>query len=183
MKNLEYYLSLNYPIEVLTIPTDEGGGFYVCIPQLGRKAFQADGETIEEALNNLQALKEESFARMLENGIPIPEPIQETDEEYSGKFLVRVPKELHRAIVYNAKKNNSSLNQYIQYIITVGLGTSSFGEVVEFYCGKFEKIITEMKSVEYVIDQKKLYQEYQSPHLHLLTNERGEKYSDYLKVG
>ena len=45
-KDLKYYLSLNYPVEMIQIPADEGGGFSVCIPQLGRSAFIADGETL-----------------------------------------------------------------------------------------------------------------------------------------
>jgi predicted RNase H-like HicB family nuclease len=73
-KNLKYYLSLVYPIELVQIPEDEGGGFSVSIPQLGRHAFIADGSTVEEALANLNSLKAESFQRMLSEGIEIPEP-------------------------------------------------------------------------------------------------------------
>lgn len=182
-KNLDYYLSLNYPVEVIQIPIDEGGGYSACIPLLGRNAFIADGEALDEALSNLQSLKEESFKRMIENGIPIPEPVQEIEENYSGKFLTRVPKELHRILVQRAKQNNSSLNQYLQYIITVGLTSSSFDEVVDTYCNKFDNIISEMKNVEYIIDQKNIYEEYQRPSLHLVTNEKSSKYSEYSLVG
>lgn len=72
-KKLEHYISLNYPVETTKIPVDEGGGYSVCIPSLGRKAFIADGDTVEEALKNLEALKEESFVRMLEKNIQIPQ--------------------------------------------------------------------------------------------------------------
>lgn len=70
-KNLEYYMSLNYSVELTHIPPDEGGGYSACIPKLGRSAFIADGDTIEEAVDNLNALKEESFKRMIKNGIDI----------------------------------------------------------------------------------------------------------------
>jgi len=35
-KDLEYYMKLNYPLEVIQVPEDEGGGFIVTIPALGR---------------------------------------------------------------------------------------------------------------------------------------------------
>jgi len=73
-KNLEYYLNLSYTIEITKIPKDEGGGYSACIPLLGRDAFIADGETVEEALRNLDAVKKENFERMLRQGIPIKEP-------------------------------------------------------------------------------------------------------------
>lgn len=182
-KNLEYYLSLIYPVELIRIPEDEGGGFSACIPQLGRNAFIADGDSVEEVLSNLQSLKEESFSRMLENGIPIPEPIQEEDEEFSGKFLVRVPKELHRNIAQRAKQNNISLNQFVQYIITVGLATSSFNEVVESYCGKFENVLSSMKEVEFNFEKKISYKDYGDHHLHLILGEKNKELKEYSLAG
>ncbi len=35
--------------------------------------------------------------------------------EYSGKLLVRIPKELHRALAQAAKENGVSINQYVLY--------------------------------------------------------------------
>lgn len=35
--------------------------------------------------------------------------------EYSGKILVRIPKELHRQLAKLAKDNGVSINQYILY--------------------------------------------------------------------
>lgn len=35
--------------------------------------------------------------------------------EYSGKLLVRIPKELHRQLAEAAKENGVSLNQYALY--------------------------------------------------------------------
>jgi antitoxin HicB len=161
-KDLKYYLSLNYPIEIIKIPDDEGGGFSACIPLLGRSAFIADGETVDEAINNLNLLKKESFGRMIENGIPIQEPVEEKEEPFSGKFLVRVPKELHRSIAQRAKQNNISLNQYIQYLLTTGLMNTSFEQVIESYCHKFDKVIQEMKNVEFTYDLKneQIYEDY-----------------------
>lgn len=183
-KDLKYYLNLNYPIEIIKIPDDEGGGYSACIPLLGRNAFISDGETIEEALNNLEITKEENFSRMLEKGIPIPEPQGQIEEEFSGKFLVRVPKELHRELVRNSNKNGISLNQYVQYIITKGLSFSTFDEISEIYCSKFEQVLTEMKKVEYEIQEKNIYKEFSPSNLHYIVGDKKDnEYAQYSKVG
>jgi antitoxin HicB len=51
----------------------------------------------------------------LEEGIPIPEPRPEAD--YSGKFVVRVPRSLHRELVQRAEEEGVSLNQYINVVL------------------------------------------------------------------
>ena len=38
-----------------------------------------------------------------------------TIDEYSGKLLLRIPKELHRELARAAKENGVSLNQYALY--------------------------------------------------------------------
>ena len=38
-----------------------------------------------------------------------------TQREYSGKLMLRIPKELHKALVEAAKENGVSLNQYALY--------------------------------------------------------------------
>lgn len=38
-----------------------------------------------------------------------------TQKEYSGRLMIRIPKELHRDLIEAAKKNGVSLNQYAMY--------------------------------------------------------------------
>lgn len=45
-----------------------------------------------------------------EAGGPIPEPMPQTG--YSGKFIVRVPRSLHRDLTTAAKRQNVSLNAW-----------------------------------------------------------------------
>ncbi len=97
-KDLEYYMKLNYPFEVTQVSQEEGGGFIITIPALGRASMNAYGETFEEALVLLNEIKRESFARWLNEGLPIPEPAEEAEEEYSGRFVLRIPKFLHRML-------------------------------------------------------------------------------------
>ncbi len=125
MKNLEYYLGLPYRIEIRPISEDKGGGYEASIPQLGRYAICGDGDSAEEALRNLDTIKKERLAAYLEEGLPIPEP--EPDEaEYSGKFIVRIPKSLHMELALKAKQNNVSLNQYVGSLLAGGLQADKF---------------------------------------------------------
>ena len=53
-KNLDYYLKLDYPVEIKKLSRKDGGGYLASIPQLGEKAFRADGSNVKEALRNLR---------------------------------------------------------------------------------------------------------------------------------
>ena len=116
-RKLSYYLKLNYPIEHFKIPDNLGGGYYACIPQLGKKLFFGDGETLDEALEDLERTKKEIFADYLKKGIPIPLPVI-YEEEPSGKLVVRMPINLHAKISEAAKSNNVSLNNYIVSLLS-----------------------------------------------------------------
>jgi hypothetical protein len=56
----------------------------------------------------------------LEDGDPIPEP--RPLEDYSGKFVVRVPRSLHRDLVETASREGVSLNQYINVTLARSVG-------------------------------------------------------------
>lgn len=117
---LEFYLNLPYRVEIMPLSEEDGGGFMASIPQLGRKALCADGPTIQEAVNRLREIQKERFATYLEEGTPIPEPEPDIDE-YSGRFVVRIPKYLHRELALRAKENNVSLNQFVSSLLAGGL--------------------------------------------------------------
>jgi predicted HicB family RNase H-like nuclease len=68
-------------------------------------------ETHIAALTGITNLVKDVVADMEANGESIPEPISE--KEYSGKFQVRIPPELHRKLAIEAAEANISLNRYI----------------------------------------------------------------------
>lgn len=43
------------------------------------------------------------------------EALREELDGYSGKILIRIPKELHKTLAMEAKENGVSLNQYAVY--------------------------------------------------------------------
>ncbi len=127
-KKLDYYLNLRYPVEIVPIPEEEGGGYMARIPQFG-DALIGDGDTPQEALSNLEELKKEIFCDLLEAGESIPEPEK---EEYSGKFVVRLPKYLHKALAEEAKKNGISLNQFVSTLLAQALVNFKYKKITYF---------------------------------------------------
>ena len=67
--------------------------------------------TQEEAFSGIRSLASDCVADMLEDGETPPEPL--ADRKYSGKFVVRVPPEVHRTLVARAAEEGVSLNRLI----------------------------------------------------------------------
>ncbi|OPX33846.1 MAG: hypothetical protein B1H11_11860 [Desulfobacteraceae bacterium 4484_190.1] len=142
-KDINYYMGLPYTIEVVPIPVDEGGGFTARLPDVGRFAITGDGESPEEAIRNLLKAQRERFEEYLKRGLEIPEP-KEEKEEYSGRFLVRLPRILHHQIASEARKNGISLNQYVNYLLATNLERDRQEQ-------QFTHIINEIEAVQDVI--------------------------------
>ena len=70
------------------------------------------------ALSGIQRLVRECLADMHATGEAVPEPI--ADRSYSGKFMVRVPPESHRALAIQAAEQGVSLNRLVSARITNG---------------------------------------------------------------
>lgn len=65
----------------------------------------------EKALAGIKRLVHDSVADMQTTGETPPEPM--ADRAYSGKFLVRVPPETHRALAIRAAEEGVSLNRLV----------------------------------------------------------------------
>ncbi|MFN9173551.1 MAG: type II toxin-antitoxin system HicB family antitoxin [Synechocystis sp.] len=64
-----------------------------------------------QALVGITQLVSSVVGDMIANGETLPEAIAE--RQYSGKFQVRIPPELHRRLVMEAAEENVSLNRYV----------------------------------------------------------------------
>ena len=74
---------------------------------------QSTSDTLEGLYESLNEAMEGYIEIKLENNLPIPIP--ETSNNYSGKFVVRLPKSLHQRLVIEAEKEGVSLNQLALY--------------------------------------------------------------------
>ena len=115
MKDLNYYMNLNYKIEILK--EEESDGYVLHCPELPGCITCA--ETIEKGLIMLEDAKKSWFLACLEDGVTIPEPIN--TDEYSGQFKLRLPKTLHRELAERSKQEGISMNQYCVYLLSHNL--------------------------------------------------------------
>lgn len=65
--------------------------------------------TPEDALRGIRQVVADSVADLNRNGEPVPEPI--ATKKFSGKFMVRIPPELHRHLALEAAEAGISLNR------------------------------------------------------------------------
>src|SRR3970282_1241822 len=100
---------MRYPIEVFWSEEDEG---YIAVaPDLpGASAW---GKTEAGAIRELRNVVELWIKAAKKVGNPIPKPSDRSDVNYSGKFLMRVPKRLHAGLAHAAKAQGVRLNQYV----------------------------------------------------------------------
>ncbi len=108
-RNNEY---TNYPVK---IDFDEQDRLYTA-EFLDLPGCSASGETVEEAYERAQTAKREWLRLSTEQGLPIPKPSR--PEEYSGRFLLRLPPSLHAMLAERAKMQGSSLNQYAVHLLS-----------------------------------------------------------------
>lgn len=108
---------MGYSLSIIQLNEEDGGGWLIEVPEL--PGCMSDGETIEEALRNIDEAISEWIDTARSLGRPIPQPrVKKSDDEYSGKFVVRIPKELHKALTERAEQEGISLNQLVNYLLT-----------------------------------------------------------------
>lgn len=105
------------------------------------KGCVGQGDTIEEAIKELNLNEEEWLDTAKEYGIAIPEPSVEKMPEYSGKFMTRVSPAVHREAAENAMREGISLNQYVNNAIVTMNACGTTREVVTEMLGNFKEII------------------------------------------
>lgn len=110
-KTLKEYMQLPYTRLVQEINDESGHYFYGRILELD--GCQSTGDTLEELYESLNEAMEGYIEIKLENNLPVPEP--ETTQNYSGKFVIRIPKSLHQRLAIEANNEGVSLNQLALY--------------------------------------------------------------------
>lgn len=108
---VEDYLKLPYNYIIQQITDESGTYFYAKILELD--GCQTTGETFEEAYKNIRDAMKGWIETKLENGFDVPLPVGH--ENFSGKFIVRIPKSLHYKLSVEAAQEGVSLNQYAVY--------------------------------------------------------------------
>ncbi|WFF76287.1 toxin-antitoxin system HicB family antitoxin [Bacillus velezensis] len=66
----------------------------------------------------------------MRKGMSIPEPQNENETDFSGKFTLRVSKSTHKSLVRRTQEENVSLNSLVNQYISVGLARDSFKNAI-----------------------------------------------------
>ena len=98
--------------KVVTYHDDKSGQYFVG-EVIELTGCSSTGDTEQEVLESLQEAMEGYLQTKLDYNDPIPEPV--STDGFNGKFLLRLPKSLHRRLSYESQKEGVSLNQYALY--------------------------------------------------------------------
>lgn len=102
---LDEVLAREYPFNVIA---DPDGGYVIVFPDLSGCMTQV--ETLDEVGPMAEEIRTLWLETEYDAGDDIPVPSY--PEEYSGKFLLRIPKSLHRTLTVAAEREGVSLNVY-----------------------------------------------------------------------
>ena len=122
-KDAKSYLKL--PYARILIPAEEGGFSAEILEFPG---CYADGETPNEAFENLESVAESWIEATFEQGQEIPPP--SASEAYSGRFALRLPRDLHKQAARKANRDGISLNQCFVTAIAAWIGADNLFERV-----------------------------------------------------
>jgi antitoxin HicB len=112
---IPHYLALPYTRELVR---EDNGSWFARVLEF--PGCMTVGDSSEEALQMLDDAMAAWVESKLKDHEMIPAPM--TVEEFSGRFVVRVTKSLHRDLVRAAERNGVSLNQYVVTMLAQSTG-------------------------------------------------------------
>lgn len=107
-----------YPFEIRPLTDEDGGGFLISFNDFTECI--SDGETVAEAIQSGLDALQETIAALESLNLPVPEP--GSGGSYSGKFIQRVPKNIHARLALRAKQEGVSMNALVTSILAESLG-------------------------------------------------------------
>ncbi len=120
---------LKKPYSRILIPQEEGGYSAEILEFPG--CF-AEGETPNEAFENLEKASEAWIEASLEQELDIPSPAE--NYNYSGKIVLRMPKSLHKRVAKFSEKEGTSINQFLVTAIAARVGAEEYHS---FLCDRY----------------------------------------------
>jgi predicted RNase H-like HicB family nuclease len=131
MRNAENFMNKNFRI---ALQYDSDGYWIAEHPEL--PGCKADGETPQEALSSLDVARGLWIESRLATGLEVPEPQEEP--QYSGRFVLRIAKSMHRELAQEAEAEGVSLNSFIGQVLAgrhaQTRGTIPYANIVSLGC-------------------------------------------------
>ena len=121
---LDRFLALPYHVSVKSEGEDGRLNWVAAVEELAGCA--ARGSTPDEAVQRLRPAMERWFSTALAERREIPVPGQEPPKRkpapsHSGRFLIRMPSELHQELAMAAEREQVSLNRFITDVLAASL--------------------------------------------------------------
>jgi predicted RNase H-like HicB family nuclease len=174
-KDLAYYMSLSYPVEL----TREDGLFVASHPDL--PGCVAQGDTADESIANLDEARESWIAVGLEDKAFIPEPLP---SEFSGRLSLRIPASLHGRLARSSGRQGVSLNQLLNVILAewasgIDFKDKAVAELRALLSASLEEttVVSESESVKVTTKTRT------ETHLRLVHGAAGNQVSARVEVG
>ena len=98
--------------------SEEDEGYIAVVPEL--RGCSASGETEQGAIKAVKEAASVWLETAKANNIEIPVPLGR--EAVSGRYALRMPPELYRELVFEAKAQGLSLNQFIVHKLSRAAG-------------------------------------------------------------
>lgn len=132
---------MKYPFKVFMTENDHHVFWVAESPIL--KGCTGQGETIEEAISELEINEKEWLLMAEKYDIEIPQIPIEIENLCSGKFTVRVAPHIHKEAIEHAKQQGISLNQYVNDAL---VSQNSRIQTSNYIFPELAKAISELKS-------------------------------------
>ena len=116
-KKIDEYLRLPYTIIVRQY---DDGTYFAEVEEL--EGCMTEADTAEEVMKMIKDAMAGWIELCLTDGHPVPGPRPPDNPAYSGNFVVRAPKALHRDLSRRALAEGTSLNQYVITALSRALG-------------------------------------------------------------
>jgi len=160
-KSLEYYKSIEYNIIVQPQEMDGEKWYEAYCNEFGVSACHGLGDTPSEALASFIVEKNAFIEFLFDKGEFIPEKENCTENTVSGVFTVRTSPWVHSSLIRQAKKEDVSLNAYINQILCYGAGSNSIAhntneklrEVKDVLLVETSKILEKVNALHYDTDE------------------------------
>lgn len=139
---------LKEPYARLLIPEDKGG---YAAEILEFPGCVSDGETADEAVENLENAALAWIGSVQKQGKDVPPP--RGDYDYSGRIVVRLPASLHRQASLLAERDRTSLNQFLVSSIAASVGAADM----------FNRLKDQLKQLTFRLQTTLTIHEYNQP--------------------
>lgn len=108
-RTVDDYLALPYTVTIVHDRDEDGNeGYVAAVDEL--PGCMAQGATAAEAAERIRDAMHGWLEAAIDIGATIPEP--RTLDDFSGRFLLRVPRSLHADLARRARQEGVSLNSY-----------------------------------------------------------------------